>query len=393
MNWRALLPSITIFLLSAVGVTGCVWPEPGPGDPVPAIEASASWSASADTVTITVQVSDLDPTTVRLFPRGLQGEGLEIDKVPPFSFTLEASAFAPGAHKMWIIADDGSTYVGDEAVVNISGCNGYHYLCNRGYDEVRYVTTHNAMSSAADGWTGPNQNLDVPAQLAAGVRALMLDTYRAGSVSFVGTIQVPDADPDSAYLCHSLCSIGKQDLAQGLTEIREFLDQNPGAVITLIIESYLSHALTAEAFAAAGLTPYAYQHPGGTWPTLGEMIDANRRLVVLQDRTVDPAYPWLMYVWEHAFETHFSNSQPSDFSCTDNRGSPGAALFILNHFLTDLFGSPELSEQVNYNPLLLERILECEVFQGAMANFVTVDFVDIGDTLSTVESLNEAGGF
>jgi hypothetical protein len=123
------------------------------------------------------------------------------------------------------------------------------------------------------------------------------------------------------------------------------------------------------------------------------MIDAGTRLVVLQDKAVNPTYPWLMNVWEHAFETHFSAAVPGDFSCADNRGTPSSDLFIFNHFLTSTFGAPALAEQVNYNPLLRDRINECEAVHGTTANFVTVDFVDIGDTLSTIEALYEVGSF
>jgi hypothetical protein len=48
---------------------------------------------------------------------------------------------------------------------------------------------------------------------------------------------------------------------------------------------------------------------------------------------------------------------------------------------------------VNFNPYLRSRIDECEAFQGAVANFVTIDFVSIGDTLETVNDLNGVGGF
>ena len=65
----------------------------------------------------------------------------------------------------------------------------------------------------------------------------------------------------------------------------------------------------------------------------------------------------------------------------------------LNHFLTDTFGSPTLAEQVNHNPLLVSRVNECEAFHGTTANFVTVDFVDIGDTFSTIEALNASEEF
>ncbi len=359
----------------------------------PAIQASTSWSAVAGTLTIDVTVSGITPTTVRLYPKGLDGGGVELDTAAPFSFSIDATDFEPGDHDMLVTADDGATYLSETQVITVSGCNGDHALCSRGFDQVRYATTHNAMSNAANGWYSPNQNLDVPAQLAAGVRGLMLDTYRAGYINLLGQIQVPDVDPDAAYLCHSLCVIGKQELVDGLVEIREFLDGNPGAVVTLIIESYLNHELTAAAFDAATLTPYTYQHNGGAWPTLGQMIDAGTRLVVLQNVAANPSYPWLMYVWASAFETDYAAAVPDDFSCAVNRGAPTSDLFIFNHFLTDIFGSPALAAQVNHNPVLLDRINECEALYGTPANFVTVDFVDIGDTLSTIEALNALGAF
>ena len=164
-------------------------------------------------------------------------------------------------------------------------------------------------------------------------------------------------------------------------------------MITFILESYLSHELTAQAFDEADLTHYTYVHTADAWPTLGQMIDAGTRLVVLQDKSVDPNYPWLMNVWSHAFETHYSAATPDDFSCAVNRGDTANDLFIFNHFLTEVFGSPDLAEQVNYNPLLLDRIRECEAFHAVPANFVTVDFVDIGDTVSAVKALNDTGGF
>src|SRR4051794_40129237 len=36
-------------------------------------------------------------------------------------------------------------------------CNGAVALCDRRYDQVVYVTAHNAMSNADDGWYRPNQ--------------------------------------------------------------------------------------------------------------------------------------------------------------------------------------------------------------------------------------------
>jgi hypothetical protein len=79
---------------------------------------------------------------------------------------------------------------------------------------------------------------------------------------------------------------------------------------------------------------------------------------------------------------------PADFSCNHLRGSPSNDLFILNHFLTNVFGSPALANQVNHNPLLVDRVNACETFQSTVANFITVDFVDLGDTLAVVDAMN-----
>ena len=359
----------------------------------PSITTSTQWSAVASTLTIDVNVSKITPTMVRLFPKGIDGDWVELDASAPFSFIVDTSVFEPGEHDMLIIASDSGISVSKSESVTVTGCNGGHHLCNRPYNQVRYATTHNAMSSSTDGWVGPNQHLDVPAQLELGVRALMLDAWNAGDLNLFNQVQVPDEDPSETFLCHAACVLGKQPLQEGLGEITLFLDENPGEVLTIIYESYVTSAELAAAFDAAGLTQYTYQHDGGAWPTLGTMIDAGTRLVAFQDIATDPAYPYLMNIWESAFETDYSAAVPEDFSCDHNRGNPNNDLFIFNNFLTNVFGSPESAEQVNYNPFLTARINECEAFHATMANFVTVDFISIGDAKITVDQLNSTGSF
>lgn len=380
---RRLVPA----LIACLAASACVWPVPLPGEPVPTIESTTTWDAAAGTVTMEVTTTHLVPTAVRAYPAGPNAAGVD-DTTAPFIFVFDTDTFPSGHRGMLVVANDGSTIVGEIEATPDVRCNGHRELCDRSYADVRTITTHNAMSNANDGWIGPNQTLDVPDQLEAGVRALMLDTYRAGDLNRFGTVEVPGVDPDTPYLCHAICALGSQPLVESLTEIREFLDSDPGAVVTLIIESYLAHDLTAGAFEASGLTPYAYVHPGGQWPTLGEMIDAGTRLVVMQDEAVDPAHPWLMNVWDQSFETHFSATVPADFSCNHLRGTPSNPLFILNHFLTEVFGSPALAAQVNPDPFLLDRAIECEGFHDTAATFVTVDFFEIGDVAAAVAALN-----
>jgi hypothetical protein len=255
-------------------------------------------------------------------------------------------------------------------------CNGHEQLCARRFDDVAFPMTHNAMSNAEAGWSIPNQNFGITRQLDDGIRGLMLDTY----------------DEDGALLlCHVLCGLGSQPLVDGLGEIKAFLDANPSEVVSIIFENYITQAQTAGAFDESGLIDFVYAHEvGAPWPTLEELIDANTRLVVFQEKLPQEVeFPWLMNVWDHAGETDFSFAAPEDFDCDPNRGDPSNPLFLLNHFLTTAVGGdPELAEMVNYDPLFIDRARQCEEERNALPNFVAVDFYDIGDLFDVVDALN-----
>lgn len=282
---------------------------------------------------------------------------------------------------------DGDVDLGDVGTVaarrGARVCNGAVELCARRYDEVAYPTTHNAFAAIDEGWVFANQTPGMTAQLEDGVRALMLDVWNH-----------PPGSPDT-WLCHATCQLGatpglREPLVDGLARIRAFLDEHPAEVVTLILESYVTAAQFAQAFAASGLLDHAYSHViGAPWPTLEAMIDAGTRVVVLTD-SGGGAYPWYLPVFTLAFETHFDNQEPADFSCADNRGAPGSDLFILNHFLTQLVGQPALAELVNHEPGFGDRARECWRFQGQIPNFVTVDFYEIGDLFSVTRDLNRA---
>ena len=255
-------------------------------------------------------------------------------------------------------------------------CNGHPELCDRTFDRVAFLTTHNAMANAADGFKLPNQDDDVATQLAKGVRGLMLDTHDEGGV---------------VLLCHSVCPLGQRPLVDTLADLAAFLDANPREVVSIIFESYVSEEATVAAFEQAGLVARAHpQVPGQPWPTLGAMIEADHRLVVLSDNATG-AVPWHLPVWQHAVETHWSAKTVADFTCDPNRGDPANPLFILNHFLTNPVASKTLAAEANANPFFLQRALACQAALDHVATFVTVDFATIGDAAAVVEALNGFG--
>lgn len=257
-------------------------------------------------------------------------------------------------------------------------CNGFAELCPRPYNQVAYATTHNAMSSAERGWLAPNQQTAVPAQLEAGVRAFMLDLHynEAG---------VP-------VLCHSYCVAGEQDLVEGWREFKVYLDSHPNEVVTLILEVYIAVEDIRQTLAQAGLLDLIYQHTAGNaWPSLGELVENGRRLVILSDEPVGDEV-LLMYLWTYAWETHWAAEAQSDWSCAVNRGQEGSPLFILNHFLTKPIALEVLAREANAYDVLSTRAVRCREEADQVPNFVTVDFFELGGVLRVVEELNGVDG-
>ncbi len=268
-----------------------------------------------------------------------------------------------------------------------STCNGAAELCDRTYDHVTVAMTHNAMSNAADKFAAPNQNDNVSKQLADGVRGLMLDTHYYDEDSGATDARVDGLPPVvQAYLCHGNCQLGRRRMIDTLCDITHFLDENRGEVLSIIFESYVTPADTVEVLRAAGLTDYVYTHTG-TFPTLREMIAKDTRLVVFTES--DGGNPaWYHNAWSLVFDTPYTFSKPSEFSCALNRGSRSNPLFLLNHWILNPLASPTNAAQVNIESVLLPRAQQCTTEAGKTPNFIGVDFYDIGDVFKVVKTLN-----
>jgi hypothetical protein len=267
-------------------------------------------------------------------------------------------------------------------------CNGSRDLCDRTYDRVTVAMTHNAMSNAEDKFAAPNQNKSVIHQLEAGVRGLMLDThyYDADSGQTSSTRLDGVAAVDQAYLCHGVCQLGKRRLFDTLCDITQFLDGHRGEVVSIIFESGITPADTAEVMKQVGLTDYVYTHEGA-WPTLRGMIARDARLVVFTES--DGGMPaWYHPAWSLVFDTPYTFAKQSEFTCALNRGKRDNPLFLLNHWILDPIANPARAAEVNAESVLLARAQQCALEAGKTPNFVGVDFFDIGDVFKVVNALN-----
>lgn len=270
-------------------------------------------------------------------------------------------------------------------------CNGSPDLCERSYDRVVTPVTHNAMANAADGFGTPNQNNAVAKQLADGVRGMMLDAYYFAPEEGVNRTERDDAytTVDQVYLCHASCAFGKRRMLDTLCDVTKFLDENPGEIVTFIVQNEIADRDLAAVLEASGLGEYAYAHTlGSPWPTLRKMIDDGKRLVVfLEKNGGDP--PTLMPAYEgHVWDTPYTFAKTDEFTCKLGRGKAGSPLFLINHWLQRPTSSPALASEANNATVLGGRIDKCTMEGMRPPTFVAVDFYDVGDLFAVVRRAN-----
>ncbi|WP_411080526.1 hypothetical protein [Streptomyces sp. cmx-18-6] len=287
-------------------------------------------------------------------------------------------------------------------------CQGSSELCELRYDEVAHLTAHNAMSTTADRFIGPLQDPDITTQLGTGVRALQLDTYHWESTRDIAArLDDPEFTPEQRriisaaidkanppreglWLCHSVCRAGAIELVPTLEKLGDWLRANPTEIVTLILQDDIGAEETEEAFHRAGLDELLHTPPDDPqepWPTLGEMIDSDRRLVVFAEQADGPA-PWYRNFYRYGMETPFAFRSPDEMTCVPNRGGVGKRLFLLNHFITNAGGRRLDAGRINGRDWVLERARACEEERGSPVNFIAVDYTTVGDALGAVEELN-----
>ncbi|MEO3764273.1 hypothetical protein [Streptomyces sp. B5E4] len=288
-------------------------------------------------------------------------------------------------------------------------CNGREELCELRYDEVAQLAAHNAMATSQDRFIAPLQDPSIAGQLNGGVRALLLDTHRwetppeiterLAESDFTPTMQrqirsvLNTVDPPrkGTWLCHAVCRGGALPLVPELEKIGDWLEQNPSDVVTLVIQDGISGADTRTAMRRAGLEDVLFtpdDDPDKPWPTLGEMIDEDRRLVVFAEKADGPA-PWYRNFYRYGMETPFAFRTPEDMTCAPNRGGDDKQLFLMNHFITNSGGSRLDAGRINARDFVLDRARECERDRGRPVSLVAVDYATIGDARGAVNALND----
>ncbi|KAJ7163764.1 PLC-like phosphodiesterase [Mycena filopes] len=277
-------------------------------------------------------------------------------------------------------------------------CNGHAELCNRSYGNVTFVGAHDSFAFSKDPLAlARDQEVDIPSQLALGVRLLQAQSHVSDGV---------------LHFCHTSCLLFDGGaVVDYLKTVKTFLDANPNEVLTLIFtnpEGQSPATVWKPAFDDSGISDLAFVPPSipvkqSDWPTLGEMIDSGKRVVVFMDSGADGAdsVPFILPEFQMIWETPFSTTDPA-FPCSIDRIAGPLAdvdhMYMINHSLNKnilpigdgvLVSDPIDAPTTNGAVSILAESNGCAPLAANRApNFVLLDYVNIGDPFTVINGLN-----
>ena len=281
-----------------------------------------------------------DPRDHRPGARGRRGPGRQASSARCGLRASPRSWSAPSSSSSWSAATSGRR---PARPGRPRPATATRELCHKRLDQITFPATHNAMSAAAEpGWFLPNQRYGIIRQLDDGIRALLIDTHYGIGQSgrgFGGVItdlsrenktreevtkelgaetveraedlvgrlrfgEEPHGDAEP-YLCHVLCELGATKLDDALDGIDKWMQTHPDEFLVIVVEDVVSPEETAQAFQRAGLLRYVYEPtPDTVGPTLGQLIERDKRLLVMAERdNGDGKFPWYQQAFDLMQET------------------------------------------------------------------------------------------
>lgn len=302
-------------------------------------------------------------------------------------------------------------------------CNGSKALCARRLDQVVLPATHNSMSAAQQGFLFANHRTGINAQLAGGVRGLLIDTHpgvktpkgvytelpedqksRKKLEDTVGVQATATAEvirsqlgyrgggEPQVYLCHAFCEIGATLALSQFTAIREFLVLHPDEVLVISVEDGTTPQAFAEVVEQSGLLPLVWQGTVSPLPTLGEMVESGQRLLFMVEENPG-SVPWLHKQFQIAQETPYDFKSTGELlgpgGCAPNRGGTTPPLFLINNFIEAATPSTKTAGVLNDEATLVSHARTCATARHRTPTLLAVDQWQIGGVVAAARELDE----
>lgn len=271
-------------------------------------------------------------------------------------------------------------------------CNGHAELCSRQYSNITQIGSHD--SAFVGTMPQDNQDVNITAQLDAGIRFLQAQSHLDGS--------------GSLNLCHTTCL--EKDaglLSDYLADIKTWLDDNPNEVVTLLLVNgdNVNISLFDTAYTTSDLKKYTYTPPASSlglsaWPTLSELIGNNTRLIAFLDAGAAPSsVRYILDEFTYFFETPYDVTDPNFAECVIDRPKGATAdgrMYIVNHFLDLAIGSIDVpddsADDATNAPTgvgsIGAQVGICQGLYGRAPVGILVDNFDKGDVFAAQNALN-----
>lgn len=273
----------------------------------------------------------------------------------------------------------------------------------RFYNQVAWLSAHNAFNNREDGWwINNNQLWSYEKQYQLGVRGFFLDLYwydpGAGVKSYIALCH---ENEHQIGLFFGGCPLtlatrlgAPPKFETFLKHVKGWLQKDPATIVTLHLENYLGthnkeplNALLEKTDLAKFL--FKKTNTGKIeqkihWKTLEEMRRTNQRLVIFSDSKADGFINVESYR-----ETKYDLDEFSDCEMRGEGRSSTSDLFVLNHFYA--FPRSLMRNYVNINSFetISNRIVKCCQEQGRLPNFIALDFVEQGEAGKIISRLNK----
>ncbi|MGV8092055.1 MAG: LamG-like jellyroll fold domain-containing protein [Mangrovibacterium sp.] len=161
-----------------------------------------------------------------------------------------------------------------------------------------------------------------------------------------------------------------------LVTIRKYLENKPEKILTLFLDFNVNANELSNLIDESGIHPYLFEYSEREeWPSLKEMVDSGKRLIIfcMQEHRNSP--DWLHYVWDYAVEPYYSIMEAPVFLGEFLKGDPRNNLLIYNDYNLANKSGPNNASFFNttQNPYLIEHIKGVWKNTGKTPNFIFLD--------------------
>jgi hypothetical protein len=159
----------------------------------------------------------------------------------------------------------------------------------------------------------------------------------------------------------------------------------------LLVENYVEPDHLKKVLDDAGLADMMYVHDMNTeWPTLIELINMDKRLVVFWEQSGDSDHPYFHDFLEFGWTTDYANDDTESMDCDPHRGDSNQPVYHMNNWLKNQAGLSDSQRAAEANDVefMVERAIECIEQHGKRPTFIAVDWWEEGDVVEAARLVN-----